>query len=593
MTFPEDQDRAFEERLRGALHGEADMIQPAGDGLARIQQRVGSRSTRQVWLRPLAAVGALAVVAGAGIGAYALTRPASQPDSVLTGPTNEPVTPLASVTPTARNTSKPVTTSFPRTAIYPFTSAAAEQSWEASNGPAKQSWMLSPTSQAQLFIADFVQEPAVALVVSSNETGKTATVTLGRTFTDAGSDHVVSVTTVHLVRFGKAWLVTDAVDPARQLSITSPAAGTTVTSPLTVSGPQYGVDEAIQVDVRSMSGRDTIGSSAQASFGQGTPPWSTSLSFAVPQDPRGAVVATEASAADGGPAKIVATPVSFSAATLVDYPKYFYGVKNGRVAQMSSRNGASMHYLTAPAPGGGASDPQRVADTVYYLAGAGTCSNALMAVPTAGGASTHIADPQSGYVITSYAVSSDAHRLALFETSCDSGGAQPQGLLVSSVQGTTQTHSITFPSFPPTIVGDPAWEADGSHVDAIYRTGNAANSVRYDAFGASSSGDNTNACTARSDTSGLPTTVQVDGTGATWIGVQTGDVMDVLRCVGDSVTTMFAVPENSTPADLSVTSNGDTALVTDATGHVWRWNRGASAPTELTAAVPQTAGISW
>ena len=56
----DDRHDSFEELLRNALTDEADDITPAGDGLARIQQRVTARQARFRWLRPAIAVGSAA-----------------------------------------------------------------------------------------------------------------------------------------------------------------------------------------------------------------------------------------------------------------------------------------------------------------------------------------------------------------------------------------------------------------------------------------------------------------------------------------------------------------------------------------------------
>ncbi|HET6910912.1 MAG TPA: hypothetical protein VFH54_16395, partial [Mycobacteriales bacterium] len=97
MTFPDERDQGLEQLLRTALHGEAESVTPGGDGLARIQQRVNARRARRMWLRPLAAVGAVAIVGGAGFGAYALTRPPQHSDSVVSA--SPPASSQPSVTP--------------------------------------------------------------------------------------------------------------------------------------------------------------------------------------------------------------------------------------------------------------------------------------------------------------------------------------------------------------------------------------------------------------------------------------------------------------------------------------------------------------
>lgn len=592
MTFPDERDRELEELLRSTLHGAADSVTPAGDGLSRIQQRVAARRSRRLWLRPLAALGAVALVGGAGTLAYALTRPPQHSVSVTTTNPKPTALPSSTVAPSPTPGGKHLAAAFPTGAFYPFASAAAESAWESSGGPAKDAWMLDPTSAARRFLADFVQQPSVTQVVGTQATGADATaVTLGRNLSDGSGQRVVPVTTVHLVRFGKAWLVTRAADPGGYLRITSPATGSTIASPVTVSGPSYGVDETVAVDVRSLAGRDSTGPTAHASFGNGSPPWTVTLAFDVPQDARGAVVAVSTSAADGGPARIVANGVTFATTTLVDYPRYFYGVKDGRVAKLAARNGAAISYITDPQPAAGASDPQVAGDRVYFLVGLGTCSNVVKSAPLSGGTATVLATPRSGYTVTSFAVSADGRSLALFESACAPGGTQPQGLLVSTVRGSATSHTIEFPSFPPMVVGDPSWEPDGQHVDAVLRTGNLAGVVRWNAFTAKGVSDSESVCGDLAG-QGLPTAVQLDRTGAAWVAVQSGQAVSVLQCVGGSNHAVFSVTGTTAAQDIAVTGNGQAVLLTDDAGRLWRWSKGASGAAAITPKVPQPQ-VSW
>jgi hypothetical protein len=574
MTFPRDPDSSLEELLRNALQGEADSISPAGDGLARIQQRVAARRSQRFWLRPVAVVGAAAVAGGAGFTAYALTAHPDTNDSVSAKPST-PVpstlvtTPTTSPTPTI---SAP-TTAFPASAFYPFTSAAAEGSWEAQKGATAQPWITDPVAEAKDFIAKFVLADGVDTVTAKQVGSKTASVTLGRMLSDGGSQRPHDVTTVHLQRYGKAWLVLGATDAGGFLKVASPASGARITSPVTVSGPGFGADEAVQVDVRAIGATFLTASRGQAQFGSGVPTWSTTTTFSPPADPRGAVVVIEDSEADGGPGRIAVTGVRFATDT-TGYPAYFYAVKDDRVTKFSARTGASVSYLTQPEPGGGASDPQVVGDRVYYLSGSGTCANALKSVPTTGGASTLVASPRVGYVISSYAVTSDQQKTALFETSC-LGTDTPRGLLVSSDRGSSQSHTVNFDSFPPQVVGDPSWEPDSIHLDAIVQTGTAAHGARYDAFAAKDWGDSVTLCSS-GGADGFPEAVETDSSGAQWFAKRTGDAIAVERCIGTTPRVMFTVTGNRQPADLDVAGSGGAALVTDTDGHVWRWTQGGS-----------------
>lgn len=587
----DDRDVRIEELLRTTLTSEAEMIMPAGDGLSRIQSRLGTRRGRVLWLRPVFALGALAAIIGAGVGAYQLAQPPTHANGLNLSNSGSP-SPSESAS-SAPSSAPPIAVAtFPKTGFYPFTSAAGEQAWEQQGGPKAEPWKLDPNQVAKLFVANFLHQPSVNTQTNSHRTSRSATVVLGRYITDGGAHHLVNVTSVRLAKFGKAWIVVGADDPNRQLSVTSPIAGTQVTSPLVVGGPAYGVDEAVRVSVWSLTGDASPTTSATASFGNGSPPWSASVSFNVPSDPTGAVVVLEPSAADGGPGRITVVGVRFNTAEAVDYPKIFYGVKNGRVTTFLSRTGASLSYLTVAQPGTTTSDPQLVGTDVYYLQGGGVCGNALMSIPATGGQTQTIVTSNAGYTISSFAVSADGTRIATFQSACAVTPAQPQGLLVAQVRGTTQSHTVNFQSFPPMVVGDPTWLPDNTHLIAVVQTGTQADVRSYDAFGSRSWDDSTAACSGFNPSgSGLPRAVHVDNTGALWFTTQTGNSMDVVRCVGGTATTVFSVTGNDTPEDLAVTGNGDAALVTDVNGSVWRWSK-AGGLVHLAPSVP-LRDVSW
>ncbi len=586
----DDRDVRLEELLRTSLYDEAETIVPAGDGLSRIQGRVTTRRARAAWWHPMAALGGVAVVAVAGFAAYALTRSPAHPSTLQTsnnGPAPTP-TPDASVpTPSAPSVVKPT---FPSSAFYPFTSEAAEKQWVAQDGPSKQPWILDPTLEAKMFVASFVQQAGVDEVFgSAHIVGRTATVTLGRTLHDGNRAIPVKVTTVSLTKFDQAWLVVGATDAGGQLKLTSPRSGQALTSPAFVAGPGYGNDESVQVDVRTISGVARTGDIQPVAFGNGVPQWSTTVPFSA-ADPRGAVVAVELSMADGGPARITAVGVKFATVQAASYPQYFYGVKQGRVTKFSASTGDPVSYLTPAEPGGGASDPQLVGDQVFYLDGAGTCVNALRSVPVAGGAPTTVAQPDPGYVISGFGMHGPTIA-AMFETACTPAAGQPQGLLVARDLAASTSHTIPFPSFPPMVVGDPTWAADGTHVVTVVRTGTQADVRQYDAFKAATADSGTPACSIDAGL-GLPNVAHVDGTGTAWVAIQTGSGMQVVRCAGGQLSPAFTVTGTDTPADLAVADNGQAVLLSDTSGAVWRWTAGSTVVTQVQVSVPQPQ-LTW
>ena len=578
---PEDRYDDFDALLRSALQDEADTITPAGDGLSRIQQRVQQRGFRQRWMRPALALGSVAALAVIGIGA-AVVIGNSGDDKVVLGdssPTPEPSE--NAITPPA------VATDFPDQAIFPFTTATAEEGWEQDYANGGTTWEADPTQVATHWVQDFLDQPSVDRVVDTSDDGNDKLVTLGRVL-QAEGHQLFKVTTVRLTPYKNAWVVIGASDPNNFLSITSPDPGGTVVTPVTVSGPAFGVDEAVKLDVRDATSATSYGSN-NVSFGNGSPPWREAVNFNRPSSPIGVLVAVDFSPADGDPSRIVAQQIRFSPAAAHQPPPYFYAIKNDRITQFASRTGQEIKYLTAQQPGGGLEDPQVYGNDVYYLQGAGTCANALMKVSTSEDGSANgdiVASPQTGYVITAYAVAGPY--VTTVQTACDPARS-PQARLVTRANGGGKI--IKFDSLPPEIVSDPSWDltSEPPALDAFLRTGNSGYVARY----ADSENPNpTNACPDLDINHGLPEALEVDANGDLWVALQTGSSMDVERCGANGKPKLaFTVPGQDQPVDLDVTSDGSAVLITDDNGKVWRWD-GSGNPQQLSNSIP-LSHVSW
>ena len=581
-------DSSFEELIRGAMAEEADTIVPAGDGLSRIQHRIRSRESRVRWFRPALALGSVALLAAAGIGVATIIRHSGN-DQVGISNANSS-TPLPSES--ASTEPAVVTQPFPAQAIFPFTSVTAEQGWQQDyeQGSGSQ-WEADPSQVALQWVQNFLDQPSVDRVVTTTDDNGDKLVTLGRLM-QVETHAVVSVTTVRLVPYDKAWIVTGASDPQSLLSFNTPTAGATVLTPLTVAGPAFGVDEVAKVDVRDATSTTSYGSDT-ASFGNGSGQWVAHVNFNRPTSPIGVLVATDISAADGGPSRIAAQQVRFAPAAANQPPPYFYAVKNNRITQFASRTGDSIRYLTTEQPGGGLLDPQVYGDAVYYLQGAGTCANALMKVPTSSdgsAAGTSVASPDNGYVISSYAVS--ATSVSIFESACDPARS-PQGRLVTNPIGNTgnsgaTSHTIDFPAFPPTIIGDPTFDVSGSveYLTAIVKTGMESSLVRYDVYNDTSPTPGRPACKGLGPEDGEPEAIESDAAGTLWIALRNGSSMNVMKCGPTGAPKIaFTIPGNDQPSDVDVTSDGSSVLLTDANGKVWRWD-GSGNPDELTTSIP-------
>ena len=96
------------------------------------------------------------------------------------------------------------------------------------------------------------------------------------------------------MRFGSGadapWEVVGTDDT--DLSVTAPAYGATVTSPVTVGGRISGVDESIRVQVRQSSTESPLGESCCLPAGGSNTPWHTTVAFHGATDPVVTIVAS-------------------------------------------------------------------------------------------------------------------------------------------------------------------------------------------------------------------------------------------------------------------------------------------------------------
>jgi hypothetical protein len=298
MTTPED-------RLAKLLREQADTLQPAGDGLSKIQSRLATRRKARWFVVPSAALATTAAVtaffvlggsgqqttlvgpvggspsptcravadyqAGAGC-----PRPSSSPGAVTDSPTptgffGQPFAP----------------------AIWPFASGAQTQAWRAN--PSSKPWAESNLGVAQHFVDDYLQLTGVHLVQTCvscdvvgivNADGKdVGDVLLVRE--DDGSPRAFSVAGVS---FNGAF------------ALTSPQEGTKVTSPLTVTGTVTGVDENVSIDLLSQTGVQLAHTTAPAGSAQ---PWSGQLTWTDTNWYTGALVLKTYSLKDGSLTRVV------------------------------------------------------------------------------------------------------------------------------------------------------------------------------------------------------------------------------------------------------------------------------------------------
>lgn len=561
----DDRDLEMEQRLRDALAATAETVHPGGDALMRIQQRIGDGRSRRRWLRPVLAVGSVVVVVAAVIGGIAIAR----------NDNNAKVTPAHSTTPTANG-------EFPAQGFFPFTTAAEEAAWEQQYADGHSPWISDPGAVSESWVQNYLKQGADVVLGAKSVAGSSADVTMTRRI--GGTEHPVTV--VHLVKFGQAWIVTGASAPDGQLRIASPRPGESVTSPLTVSGPGYGVDERATVELRDAETPALLGQAQTGMFGNGTAQWSASVPFAASNDGFGVIVVSVDSPADGGVGVITAEKVEFTEASPAPSTAPFYGVQGGAIERFDA-SGKPQGPVGDTTSLGTVSEVQRVGGAVFFTVGAAGCPAEIRSFPVGGGASVPVASADHGYGITGFGVSGDGARVAFFESGC--GSAAGQGKLVFSSPGGVD-RTIDFPSLPPVIVGGPVWESDGVHVDAFVRTGMEGYLARYNSTKGNNPMPSANACPGYDVNNGLPGAVTTAPDGTLWFAVQTGTSMQVWSCANAHPTVVGSVAFNDTPGALAVDGAGD-FLLTDTSGKLWR-AMGQAGPEELSTPGAVTS-VSW
>jgi hypothetical protein len=183
--------------------------------------------------------------------------------------------------------------------LYPFTTLAEAREWEkAFESGGHQPWHIDAASTAQSFTQGYLGYAGIDLVLSTVVRGRDAKVTVGYLDPNGGK---VSAAVLNLMRMGPdrdaPWEVVGSEDTT--LTVTSPRYGSTITSPVRVSGLITGVDESVSVQMHGYPYETPLGQARTAAGGLRAP-WSVSLPFSAP---RGLVV-TIAAAAGGHTATV-------------------------------------------------------------------------------------------------------------------------------------------------------------------------------------------------------------------------------------------------------------------------------------------------
>ena len=167
--------------------------------------------------------------------------------------------------------------------LFPFSSAQQVEQWQATFAASGyQAWHLDAGQTSTAFTA-YLGYTALSTVVSERTDASGAHVAVG--FRPGGASAApVTSAVIHLVHWGGGrhapWEVVGTDDTT--LSVTSPAYGSTIASPVNVGGRITGVDENIRVQVRTSSASAPVGTYCCLAAGGTGSPWSVSVSFTAP-----------------------------------------------------------------------------------------------------------------------------------------------------------------------------------------------------------------------------------------------------------------------------------------------------------------------
>lgn len=165
------------------------------------------------------------------------------------------------------------------------TSATAPATTVASS-PTQSTGLLSlwtgttdPAQTALSFTQDYLGYRSIDTVDGVRESGDECHVTVGYA-NPAG--RVSTSAVLHLIRSGAGapWTVVGTEDST--LSLTAPAYGSTVRSPVQVGGVITGVDESLDVRIRIAGEQATIGETGMIPAGGENTPWRADVTFDAP-----------------------------------------------------------------------------------------------------------------------------------------------------------------------------------------------------------------------------------------------------------------------------------------------------------------------
>jgi hypothetical protein len=215
------------------------------------------------------------------------THPAPNPStatSIQPGPTpTSAPPPQAPTSAPAKPTSSPLS---PYQPLWPFRTLAEARVWEASSqAGGHQPWHLDAGQTALSFTTGYLGYTEINKIVNQTVDAKGAHVAVGY---NNPNGQLATAAVIHLVKFGTdanaPWEVV-GTDDTPDFTLTAPAYGATVTSPVTVGGTITGVDENIRVQVLQPSSSTPLSTAPGVPAGGTATPWHTTVSWLNGTDP--------------------------------------------------------------------------------------------------------------------------------------------------------------------------------------------------------------------------------------------------------------------------------------------------------------------
>lgn len=164
-------------------------------------------------------------------------------------------------------------------ALWPFRTREQARRWQEEQAPDGHSpWHADPEATALAFTTGYLGFTELDTVVFSEIKATEAVVGVGYL---GENGQPTPAGALRLIRFGTGadapWEVVGTIDDT--MSVTEPAPGAEITSPVRVGGLVSGVDESIRVQVRDPAAPKPIGQTCCQPAGGEDTPWSTSVDF--------------------------------------------------------------------------------------------------------------------------------------------------------------------------------------------------------------------------------------------------------------------------------------------------------------------------